>query len=102
VEAMRRERDRITLRLREIPGLQVYDSESNFVLFRVVAPDVDHRALFTRLLEDHGVLVRDVSGYPMLERCLRVNAGTPEENDAFLAGVEMVLSGGATPATQRG
>jgi histidinol-phosphate aminotransferase len=27
------------------------------------------------------VLVRDVSGYPMLERCLRVNAGTPDEND---------------------
>jgi histidinol-phosphate/aromatic aminotransferase/cobyric acid decarboxylase-like protein len=31
------------------------------------------------------VLVRDVSSYPMLERMLRVNAGTEEENTTFLA-----------------
>jgi histidinol-phosphate aminotransferase len=30
------------------------------------------------------VLVRDVTAYPRLERCLRVTVGTPEENDAFL------------------
>jgi histidinol-phosphate aminotransferase len=35
-------------------------------------------------LLDRGVLVRDVSGAPGLERCLRVTAGTPEETDAFL------------------
>ncbi len=32
-----------------------------------------------------GVLVRDCSGWPRLEDCLRVTVGTPEENDAFLA-----------------
>ena len=44
-----------------------------------------------RLLE-HSVLVRDVSGWPGLEGCLRVTVGTPEENDRFLAGLEAVLA----------
>jgi histidinol-phosphate/aromatic aminotransferase/cobyric acid decarboxylase-like protein len=52
--------------------------------------------VFDRLLDEHGVLVRDVSKYPMLERCLRVNAGTPEEDDAFLAGLRRIMSDGAT------
>jgi histidinol-phosphate aminotransferase len=30
------------------------------------------------------VLVRDVSSYPMLSRCLRVTVGTPQENNRFL------------------
>jgi len=32
-----------------------------------------------------GVLVRDCSGWPRLEDCLRVTVGTPDENDTFLA-----------------
>jgi len=39
--------------------------------------------LFMRFLQ-RGVLVRDVSHQPMLERCLRVTIGMPDENDRFL------------------
>jgi histidinol-phosphate/aromatic aminotransferase/cobyric acid decarboxylase-like protein len=28
--------------------------------------------------------VRDVTSYPMLERCLRVSVGSRDDNDAFL------------------
>jgi histidinol-phosphate/aromatic aminotransferase/cobyric acid decarboxylase-like protein len=28
--------------------------------------------------------VRDVTSYPLLERCLRVSVGSRDENDAFL------------------
>jgi histidinol-phosphate aminotransferase len=100
IETLRSERDRIGRRLAEIPGLQVYASEANFVLFRVVAAGTDQRIVFERLLAEHGVLVRDVSGYPMLERCLRVNAGTPEENDVFLAGMTAIMET-YRPATAR-
>ena len=48
------------------------------------------RDLFDRLYS-HGVLVRDVSAYPLLERCLRVSIGTPEENDKFLAALDRAL-----------
>jgi len=43
----------------------------------------DPRRLWQGLL-DRGVLVRDVSRYPTLERHLRVTIGTPAEDDAFL------------------
>jgi len=85
IEAMREQRDRIVRELGRIGGIRVYPSEANFVLFRVEAASVDHRTVFTRLLEDYGILIRDVSKYPMLERCLRVNAGTAEETGEFLS-----------------
>ena len=36
-------------------------------------------------LVDRSVLVRDCSGWPRLDGCLRVTIGTPAENDRFLA-----------------
>jgi histidinol-phosphate aminotransferase len=99
VEAIRMERDRLVTELGGIPGLHVYPTAANFVLFRVTAPDVTHTEVFGRLLDAHGILVRDVSKYPMLERCLRVNAGSPEENDAFLAALRGIM---AAAAARRG
>ncbi len=54
----------------------VTDSDANFVLFGRFA---DRHAVWQAIL-DHGVLIRD-NGVP---GWLRVTAGTPEENDAFL------------------
>jgi histidinol-phosphate aminotransferase len=95
VAAVAAERDRLAAELAAVPGLRVYPSAANFILFRVEAPEITHTAVFDRLLEEHGVLVRDVSGYPMLGRCLRVNAGTPEENDVFLDGLRSIMTGAA-------
>lgn len=86
------ERDRVYEGLRAVPGLHVYPSAANFLVFRVESPRITHTRLFDRLLEEHGILVRDVSKYPMLERCLRVNAGTPAENDAFLGAVRTIIT----------
>jgi histidinol-phosphate aminotransferase len=52
---------------------------------------VDGTALFQRLL-DHGVLVRDFSSSPLLERCLRVTIGTRAEDDAFLDALKASLA----------
>lgn len=92
VQVIRGERDRLFERLREISGIQVYASAANFLCFRVLAKNLDHKAVFGELLERSGILVRDVSSYPMLERCLRVSIGTPQENDEFVAALERVLS----------
>lgn len=76
VDAIKEQRDIIvdTLRSR---GLEVADSDSNFVLFR--APDGDSTVLWKKLL-DGGVLIRDVG----LDGYLRVTTGTPAENQGFL------------------
>lgn len=84
VETIRAERDRLLAGLSRIDGITVFPSDANFILFRVERDDLTEKIVFQRLLEKHGVLVRDVSGYPMLERCLRVNAGAPGENTVFL------------------
>ena len=85
------ERDRMYDALRAMPGLRVFPSAANFLLVRVDAPGLTHTAVFERLLEGYGILVRDVSSYPMLDGCLRVNAGTPEENDEFLGAMRSIL-----------
>ena len=92
VGAIRRERDRLLAELRTLPGIRAYDSAANFVLFRVTSPSLTHTEVFQRLLDEHGILVRDVSKYPMLDRCLRVNAGTPDETGAFLGALRTLMN----------
>ena len=41
-----------------------------------------------RALCEEGILVRDVSRYPMLGQFLRVSVGLPRENDRFLEASE--------------
>ena len=67
--------------LRSLDGVEVFSSDTNFLIFRT--HHVAHE-LFQSLLKQN-VLIRDVSSYPMLARTLRVNAGTEEENKAFLS-----------------
>ncbi|MGW7526337.1 histidinol-phosphate transaminase [Streptomyces sp. NPDC054783] len=78
VEQLKAERDRLVAELRAI-GYEVTESDANFVQFGRFANA--HEA-WQKIL-DRGVLVRD-NGVP---GWLRVSAGTPEENDAFLDAV---------------
>jgi histidinol-phosphate aminotransferase len=94
IDLLRAERDRMLAEVGRIPGIRVFPSDANFFTFRVETDRIAHTEVFQRLLDEHGVLIRDVSRYPMLDRCLRVNAGTPEENDAFLQGLRTILSDG--------
>lgn len=82
VAAVKAERDRLGDRLTGL-GCPVVPSDANFVLFGGFA---DAPAVWRALL-DHGVLVRDVG----LPGWLRVTAGLPAENDAFLAALAAVL-----------
>jgi len=82
------ERERLFAALGEIDGVAPYPSGANFVLFRV---GVRAHAVW-RALVQHDVLVRDCSGWPNLEGCLRVTVGTPDENDAFLAALRAALT----------
>ncbi|AGP58629.1 histidinol-phosphate transaminase [Streptomyces rapamycinicus] len=82
VEALKAERDRLVSELRTI-GCQVTDSDANFVQFGRFE---DAHAAWQGLL-DRGVLVRD-NGVP---GWLRVTAGTPAENDAFLDAVRELM-----------
>ena len=81
------ERDRMRHALGEIPSIRAHDSCANFLLIEsMVKPPAE---VFSGLLK-RGILIRDVSSYPMLERGLRVSIGTPEENREFIAALKEV------------
>ncbi|MGI5468224.1 histidinol-phosphate transaminase [Streptomyces sp. CA-132043] len=82
VEQLKTERDRIVDELRAI-GCEVVDSDANFVQFGRFE---NQHAAWQAIL-DQGVLVRD-NGVP---GWLRVSAGTPAENDAFLDAVRAIM-----------
>ena len=81
------ERDRLLEELAKVPGVTVYPSDSNYILFKLEGADKVWEALYAR-----GILVRDFSHAPMLENCLRVSVGTEEENDEFLAALREIVT----------
>lgn len=82
--ALRRSLDE---RLRRIPNLTVFPSETNFILVRTPAAA---SGIFDRLLA-RGVLVKDVSRPGLLDRCLRITIGTPPENERCARAIEEAL-----------
>jgi histidinol-phosphate aminotransferase len=74
------ERERVVRFMREIGTIETFPTVANFVAFR------------TRLkLDDflrRDILIRDISGYPRLAKCLRVSIGNRAQNDAFLTALK--------------
>jgi histidinol-phosphate aminotransferase len=80
------ERERLYAEIARIEGLQPFPSQANFL---VVRSKTEPRRIFSELLR-RDILIRDVSGYPMLGDCFRLSIGTPEENDQLLAALREV------------
>jgi len=85
------ERERLRPELGKLRGLTVYPSAANFLLVRVTGS----KGAGTRVFESvkaQGVLVKDFSGgHPLMENCLRLTVGTPEENRILLAALREAL-----------
>lgn len=86
---IRTDRERLYKALRGLPGVQVWSSKTNFILFRVESRKAD--GVFESLKRS-GILIKNLNkaGGPLAD-CLRVTVGTPEENAAFLKALEKAL-----------
>ncbi len=83
---LRSERARLGERLAAMPGVEVFPTQTNFVLLRV--PDAPR---WFALLRDKGILIKNLHGWhPLLDNCLRITVGTPQENNALLAALESI------------
>lgn len=82
------QRQRISGELAAIEGIEVFPSASNFILFRLKNAEALNRYLMKK-----SIGVRSFGAAPGLEGCIRVNAGTPDENTAFITAVQQFQRG---------
>ncbi len=82
------ERERCKKFLDELHGTTVYPSEANFLLLKF--DTIDPENVF-RLLMQKGLIVRNVSRTPLLERCLRFSVRLPEQNDRLLDAISKII-----------
>ncbi len=86
---IREQRSVVFEALQAIDGITPFPSEANFILARM--PE-GRAGEIHAALRDRGVLVKNLHGAnPMLQGCLRITIGTPEENGAFLEALVQVL-----------
>jgi len=81
------ERERLFGELDRIAGLTPVRSNANFM---VVRSSINPKQVFAELLK-RNILIRDVSGYPMLSDYFRLSVGTLEENDLLFIALKEIF-----------
>jgi histidinol-phosphate aminotransferase len=81
------ERERLYDALSRLNGLTPVRSRANFILVRSA---INPKQVFAELLK-RNILIRDVSGYPMLSEYFRLSVGTPEENDLLIEALKEIF-----------
>ncbi len=85
---IRAERGRLFAALMAMEGVETFPSQTNFLLVRV--PDADQAFAG---LKARGILVKNLHGADdLLNNCLRITIGAPEENDRLLAALKESLA----------
>ena len=94
VATLKAERQSLEAWLAAKDGVEVLPGEANFFLIRTPLDAADLQAR----LAEHGVLIRNMGGYPALAAqdgkpgWIRISAGTPAENEAFRRAFDAVMS----------
>jgi histidinol-phosphate aminotransferase len=87
-EQIKVDRGLLAQQLFAVAGVEVYPSSANFLLLRVARA----KEIFEGL-KQRGVLIKNLHGsHVMLQDCLRVTIGTPEENERFLGAFKETIT----------
>lgn len=90
VQSIVNERERLFRELNEIAGVTPITSRANFMIVRST---MEPKKVFNELI-NRDILIRDVSGYPMLSEFFRISVGTPEENDLLIGAIREIAQRG--------
>jgi len=83
------DRSKVFNQLNELPGITAYPSSANFILFKTQENQATE--IFEKL-KDHGILIKNLSPQGgLLNDCLRVTIGKPEENHVFLEALTAII-----------
>lgn len=81
IDLLKQERERLFSALQEMNGATAFPSQANFITVRLPDAESAYQKLW-----DNKILVKKLHGsHPLLDNCLRLTIGTPEQNDAVLS-----------------
>lgn len=83
-EQMKKDRDELIFEMKKI--VNVLPTETNFISFEVEDPKKTYEEFAKK-----GIIVRNISRYPGLGKCLRISIGTPEENKKFIQALKEII-----------
>lgn len=87
-EQIKVERAAMYAQLHVMDGIDVFPSDANFILFRI-----NNATQIFQLLKEKGILIKNLdSAHALLDNCLRVTVGTPEENARFIKTLQNLLN----------
>jgi histidinol-phosphate aminotransferase len=81
-------RSSLILELRNIKKIEVYDSKTNFILFKLLEGSAYE--VFESLLSDN-ILIKNMSKMPGLKNFLRVTVGSKKENNLFIQSLKNAI-----------
>lgn len=84
---IRDQRELLLAAMTDMPGLEIFPSQANFILFRVLdnARGINANNVFASI-KQQGVLIKNMKADDgLLKNCLRVTVGSADENQAFTA-----------------
>jgi len=81
-------RSSLILELRDIKKIEVYDSKTNFILFKILEGSANE--VFESLLLDN-ILIKNMSKMPGLKNFLRVTIGSKKENNLFIQSLKNAI-----------
>lgn len=86
---LKQQRENLTVVLREIKDLQVFQSQANFLLLRT---DPEKTDVIFNQLKQQGILIKNLNtGHPLLRGCLRVTVSTEQENQQFVDTLKIIM-----------
>ncbi|GKS68935.1 histidinol phosphate aminotransferase apoenzyme [Nitrosomonas sp. PY1] len=87
-DAIKLERVKVNASLSAMNGIEVFPSRANFILFRV-----KNAGQVFQSLKQRCILIKNLDGtHPLLENCLRITIGMPEENTQFCSALHDIIS----------
>ena len=84
------QREVLLVALAAMDNIQVYPSQANFILIRLLSADAND---VFECLKKQGILIKNLHpAGALLQQCLRLTVGTPAQNEACLAALKECLS----------
>jgi histidinol-phosphate aminotransferase len=88
VKEVVKRREELYLALKEINGINPYQSRANFIYFSCI---FDSDRIYANLTAA-GIFVKNLNKPPRMTNCMRVTVGNLEENAAFIKALKSVIS----------